>query len=274
MNIEEINFAFNRAFFGSFAPKKNLFVFGILALCGVLVVFFRGLSVNAGGWLLLSLTFLPIFLTGGILLSLGVMLIRIYHDEIKGKEVRYKSIFAKSWEVILGASYFTIPIILIYLVMWMLLGIFVMLAEIPMIGAIFSSILSFGPFLINLASLFLCVANVGFLFFVAPAIALKGINGLQLSKWLTKRLTEDPFCNIMSALIGLIPVAFISILLLTAAYLSGFMNEQGFDSASYTMTRWFFMMIPFVFVLSPAIIFFFNFAAEVHVKMKKALDNK
>lgn len=271
MNLEELNFAFNRAFFGSFAAKKNLFVFSVLALCGVLVVFFRGLSVHAGSWLLLSLTFLPIFLTGGILLSLGVMLVRIYHDEVKGKEVRYKAIFAKSWEVILGASYFTIPITLIYLVMWMVLGIFVMLAEIPLIGALFSSILSFGPFLINFASLLLCVANLGFLFFVAPAIALKGINGLQLSQWMTKRLKEDPFINIFMIIIGLIPVGFVSALLVLAAYLSGFMTDLGFNSSLYTMTRWFFMMIPFVFVLSPAVIFFFNFAAEAHVQMKKMI---
>jgi len=271
MNSDNLSFAFNRAFFGSFQPKKNLFVFSVLALCGILVIFFRGLAVHAGGWMLLSLTFLPIFLTGGVLLSLGVMLIRIYHDEIKGKPIRYKNIFAKSWEVILGASYFTIPITLIYLVMWMMLGIFVMLTQIPLIGAVFSSILSFGPFLINLASLALCVATLAVLFFVAPAIALKGINGLQLSQWLTKRLKEDPFSNIVWIIVGLIPVAFVSAMLTISASLSGFMTDLGFNSSLYTMTRWFFMMIPFVFVLSPAVIFFFNFAAEAHVQMKKAV---
>jgi len=131
--------------------------------------------------------------------------------------------------------------------------------------------LSFGPFLINLASLALCVATLAVLFFVAPAIALKGINGLQLSQWLTKRLKEDPFSNIVWIIVGLIPVAFVSAMLTISASLSGFMTDLGFNSSLYTMTRWFFMMIPFVFVLSPAVIFFFNFAAEAHVQMKKAV---
>lgn len=274
MTAEDLSFIFNRAFYGSFSLKKMLFVFWVLALCGVLVVFFRGLALNVGGWLLLSLTFLPIFLTGGVLLSLGVMLIRIYHDEVKGKEVKYRKIFSKSWEVILGASYFTIPIILLYLVMWMALGIFVMLTQIPIIGAIFSSILSFGPFLLNFASLLLCVGMLAFLFFVSPAIALKGLNGLQLSHWLNKRFKNDPFANLVAIIIGVLPVGFISILLVIAAYLSGFMTDLGFDSTLYTMTRWFFMMIPFVFVLSPAIIFFFNFAVESHVLMKRAFTPK
>ena len=146
-----------------------------MALSGLLVVFFRGLALHAGQWVQLSLTFLPIFLCTGILLSMGILLIRIYHDEIKKGEANYFSIFSRSWEIIIGASYFAIPIILGYLLLWMLLGIFFLLGEIPAVGEFFSVILSFAPFLINLGTLVLCLLSLSLLFFISPLIAFKGL---------------------------------------------------------------------------------------------------
>src|SRR5208337_3939660 len=101
-----------------------------------------------------------IFLCAGFLLAAGVILVRIYHDEVKERPTRYRDIVAKSWEVAIGSSYFSIPIILCYLLLWMLLGIFVLLKEIPGIGDLFGVLLSFGPFLINLGSLLLCVISL------------------------------------------------------------------------------------------------------------------
>lgn len=270
MTLSKIQFIFNRAFFKSFTLKKLLLVFTVLLLCGVLVVFFRGLAVNAGHWLVMSLSFLPIFICSGILLSTGILLIRIYHDEVKNKPIKYGDIFAKSWEVILGSSYFSVPIILSYLLIWMLLGIFFLLRDIPTFGQFFSVLLAFAPFLINLCSLLLCVVNFGLLFFVAPVIALKGFNKMQISKVLVNRLQTDPFSNFLLPILGLIPLLFVVAILSLAAFLTGTICYTC-EQPVYTVLQWFVIMIPFTALLSPAIVFFFNFAAESHVLIQQEL---
>ena len=144
MDFQAFSLIFNRSLAFTFSKKKLLFVFCILALSGLLVVFFRGLALHAGQWVKLSLTFLPIFICTGILLSMGILLIRVYHDEIKQREVNYWNTLSRSWEVVIGASYFAIPIIFSYLLLWVLLGIFVLLSDIPSVGHFFKSYALFG----------------------------------------------------------------------------------------------------------------------------------
>lgn len=115
MHLTDIQLIFNRAAEYTFSLRKISFTFLVLVLCGIFVVFCRGLAVNANSWLAMSLTFLPIFLLSGILLALGILLIRIYHNEVKHKNIHYGEVLSKSWEIILGAAYFSIPMILIHL---------------------------------------------------------------------------------------------------------------------------------------------------------------
>lgn len=272
MTLEDIKFLFNRAAFLNFSKTKFLLTFAVLVLCGVFIVFFHGLSFDASPWLSLSLTFIPIFICAGVLLSLGVLLIRIYHDEVKKKEVNIKKILASSWEVIIGASYFSIPVILSYLLLWMVLGIFVLLSTIPGIGILFNTVLIFGPFLINLGTLCLVLLNIALLFFVAPILALKGFNRLQVSRSLVDRFDNDIFSNVILLLVGLFPLVCVLALLVTAAYLTGSLCYPC-ETALHTVLFWFFIMIPFTALLAPAVSFFFNFAAESHVLMRKKLEN-
>lgn len=267
MDLADIQHTFNRALLLTFSKKKLMFVSVILALCGLLVVFFRGLSMHAGYWVNLSLMFIPVFLCTGMLLSAGILLIRIYHDEVKHKEVRYREVLARSWEVIIGASYFAIPIILSYLILWMILGIFMLLQEIPSIGTIFMATLSFAPFLINLSSLLLCLFALLVLFFVTPIVALRGINRIKMAQILTKRLKSDVFCNLILGLVAILPLIFFITLLTFATFLTEAMCGNC-NSSIFAILHSFFLMIPFAVMLSPAIIFFFNFAAEAHVLMK------
>lgn len=268
MNLNEVQFIFNRAASLTFIKKKLLLAFTVLALCGLLVVFFRGLAINAGQWMMMSLTFLPFFLCAGLLLSTGIVLTRIYHDEIKKKPILYREILSNSFEVIVGASYFSIPIILSYLLLWMLLGIFVLLKQIPGIGEFFGVILVFGPFLLNLVTLVLCVLNLAMLFFVAPVVALKGLNRIRVTQILVKRLKSDMFSNIFLALVATFPLLVFIGLLTLAAFLTGTVC-YGCENPLHNVLQWFFIMIPFTALLSPAVVFFFNFAAEAHVLLQK-----
>lgn len=268
MNLNDIQFVFNRAASLTFCKRKLLFVSSILLLCGVLVVFFRGLSIEASNWVVLSLSFLPVFLCSGILLSTGIVLVRIYHDEIKRGQVNFWQIITKSLDLMIGASYFTIPIILCYLLLWMLLGIFFLLNEVPVAGEFFGVILSFAPFLINLGSLVLCVLSIAILFFMAPVIALRGANRMTVSHVVVNRLKKDLFTNIFLALIATFPLLFFVMLLSLAAFLTGTVCFNC-DNPIHTVLQWFFIMIPFTVLLSPAVVFFFNFAAESHVLLQK-----
>lgn len=273
MNLKDVQLIFNRAVSLTFVKKKLLLAFIVLALCGLLVVFFRGLAINAGQWVTMSLTFLPFFLCAGLLLSTGIVLTRIYHDEIKRKPTSYKEILSKSFEVIVGASYFSIPIILSYLLLWMVLGIFVLLKQIPGIGEFFGVILVFGPFLLNLVTLVLCVLNMAMLFFVTPVVALKGLNRIRVTQILVKRLKNDMFSNIFLALVATFPLIVFIVLLSLAAFLTGTVC-YGCENPLHNVLQWFFIMIPFTALLSPAVVFFFNFAAESHVLMQKQMQQQ
>jgi hypothetical protein len=270
MDFQNLSFIFNRSLSLTFSKRKLLFVFCALALSGILVVFFRGLAVEAGHWIQLSLTFLPIFVCTGVLLSTGILLIRVYHDEVKKREVNYREILARSWDIVIGSSYFAIPIILSYLLLWMLLGIFVLLEEIPAVGEFFSVILSFAPFLINLGTLILCILSLGLLFFIAPLIAFKGLERGAVFQLTMKRLEYDPFANLVLLFISLVPLVLVATLLTLAASLTGSVCVEC-QTPLHTVLKWFFIMLPFTAFLTPAVIFFFNFAAEAHVLMQRQL---
>lgn len=273
MNLNEVQFIFNRAVSLTFVKKKLFLAFTVLALCGLLVVFFRGLAINAGQWMIMSLTFLPFFLCAGLLLSTGIVLTRIYHDEIKKKPISYREVLSNSFEVVIGASYFSIPIILSYLLLWMLLGIFVLLKQIPGIGEFFGVILVFGPFLLNLITLILCMMNLAMLFFITPIVALKGLNRIKVTQILVRRLKKDIFSNIFLSLIATFPLLFFLALLTLAAFLTGTVC-YGCENPLHNVLQWFFIMIPFTALLSPAVVFFFNFAAEAHVLLQKKISSR
>lgn len=270
MHLNDIQSIFNRALELSLDSTKWLITFCVLILCGLFVVFSRGLAENANPWIAMSLTFLPIFLCAGIWLALGIVLIRGYHDEIKKKPVNYSKIVANSWETMLGASYFTVPVMLIYLILWMFLGIFLLLRSIPSVGDFFAVILAFAPFLLNLAMLLLCAFVVGVLFFVTPIIALKGLGSAFASQLLWKRLRADMFSNLLLLTIGIFPLLLYFGFLVFAAYLTGSICDACTDLI-HTVLHWFFIMIPFAALLAPAVIFFFNFAAEAHVLMQRRI---
>lgn len=264
MNLNEIQLSFNRALKHTFSKEKLYLVFFILAACGLLAVFFRGLAVSAGEWVSLSLFFVPVFLCAGILLSTGIILIRIYHDEVKGRPFSYKKIVARSWELIIGASYFSVPVILIYLILWMFLGIFMLLKGIPGLGEFMGVVLAFAPFLINFLTLVLFVLNFAVLFYVTPVVALKGLSRHMVTQVLMTRWRSDVFSNLLLLLIAMLPLALLLILLVASAIITGQICVNCTDPV-LTVIEWFFVMIPFTALLTPAVIFFFNFAAEAHV---------
>lgn len=260
---------FTRAFSKTFSRGKLLLTSVFLLLCGSFFVFCQGASVHSGDWIALSLLFLPVFASAGALLSLGILLIRIYHDEVKERVVSYRKVLEKSWETALGASYFCVPIVLTYLLMWMLLGVFLLLREIPSMGEVIAVLLAFGPFLINLVSILLCLLTVVVLFLAAPAIALKSFDPIAVWQVIQDRVEKDPLQVLVDGLIALTPLALATaVLSLSVAMTDGMIYTS--ESTTLVMAMsWFVMMIPFAALLSPAVVFFFNYSAEAHVASKR-----
>ncbi len=265
---DQVEPIFNRALKFSFSKKKLLFVFPVLILCGVLVVVCRALSVGAGSWVWVSLAFLPLFLCAGILLAAAVPLIRIYHDEVKGKPLKYRETIVRSWGLMTGISSLTVPLILAYLVLWIILGVFYLAKGIPKVGHTLGVILSFAPFLLIFGSLVLSVMSLLLLFFMTPQVALKSEMRWELAEEMLYRLKENFFSHLLMLILGLVPLLIAVGFLILAAAMTGLTYFTA-ESAWAVALQWFFMMIPFAALVSPATIFFFNFAAESFVWMQK-----
>jgi len=267
----EIEKCFNRALSLCISKKKFFIVFPVLFLCGIFIVYCRAFASDASSWIKMSLAFLPILLSSGILLSLGALLIRIYYHEVKRLKFHYTELLGKSWDLIIGTAYLAIPPVLVYLMVWILLGIFLLLQEIPGIGNAISILLSFWPFLLILSSLLLCLFNLALLFFVTPAVALKSQDKTHLAKEVFASIQNKLFSNILFLLMALLPIGFVVGVLSFAATLTHenyFAQEHPLSIGLY----WFFIMIPFSAILTPGVIFFFNFAAESYNYLQKKVQ--
>ncbi len=235
-----------------------MLTFPVLILCGILAVFCRAIAYGASDWIAMSLAFLPILLSSGVLLALGVILVRIHIHEVKKLHLGFRRLITGSLDLIMGTSYLAIPPILAYLFLWMALGLFFLLREIPGIGDFFSVVLSFGPFLLVFGSLLLCLFNLGLLFFVAPAAAFQPSKRTSLAKRVLALFQGRILSSIALFLLALAPILLVVGLLTLSAFLTHAAPEKPLTIA----LAWFFIMIPFAAVLTPAVIFFFNFAAE------------
>ena len=193
---DELERIFNRSFQYCFSWKKWLFVFPVLTSCGIFAVLCHTLSLGAGKWVGVTLAFLPTFACSGILLAAAVPMIRLYHDEVKGKPLHHRQTIRQSWPLMRGLAALSLPLLLAYLVLWSVFGIFHLLKAIPTIGAVLGGILSFGPFLLIAGSLCLSLIALLFLFFLTPYVALKSKVYPKLVEEFFVRLRSEPFSHL------------------------------------------------------------------------------
>lgn len=271
MTLNDIQFIFNRALVLSVTKKKWLLIFSVLALCGFLTIFLQGLATHSSRWVQASLCFLSFFISAGLLFSLGILLVRIYYHEVRSKEFKYRDIFLSSWDLLLASSYFTIPIVLGFLLLWMGLTIFVFLRSIPGVGNLLGAILSFAPFIINVGTILLFFGTIALLYLMTPILALNGLDKSRIFEVLKKRGT-DFFSNILLGLVAAIPFLIVFALLAWSWRLT--MLPCLDCKESYFLIQEFILVIPFAAMLAPAVAFFFNFAAEAHVLLLKNEQKK
>jgi len=269
MTFLDLRQLFNRALVHAFSKKKFMLLFPILVICGLSIVFCRVLAFGASKWVGLSLMFLPVFISSGILLGAGVLLSRIYYRELKGMDLAVIKVLKQSAQLVVGVSYLSLPLLLAYLILWTCLGIFYLLKEIPSIGDVISVVLAFAPFLLVLGSLLLCFSSLFILFFATPYVALKNGVLLTLGEEMFARFRRDPFTNILLFTMGITPLIVISTILILAAVMTG-LHFSPTPKLLTIALQWFFIMLPFCALLAPSIIFFFNFSTEAFGLTRRA----
>jgi len=261
MDWIQLESSFYRALRLSLSQRRCIITFLTLALCGALIVLCWALSYSATPWIALSLCFLPIFISSGILLSLGVLLSRMYTQEARKMNFKLREAIHASMDLLVGISYLSIPFIGAYLLCWVGMGAFFLLKALPWVGEFLSVILSFGPFLLIFCSLVLSLFNLALLFFVAPIATQQIVRKKTLIERVIQLWKGHLLAGILLLLISLIPFLCMTVLLYTSAALTNTSFFVSESSLSTAMQR-FFLMIPFVALLSPTVVFFFNFAAE------------
>lgn len=262
MNLSELEKRFQRAWSHQ-DKKKFLLVFFTCCISGLLVVFSRVLALTSGRWVILSLSFLPMFVSTTLLFALGVLLINLYQMQKEGEELSLGKVVLRSWKSIVSICYITLPLFLVYLLSWLILGIFFLLKEIPGIGDFVGVLLSFGPFLLFLGGLFLAFMSFALLFFLTPYLAKSEELNLELWVSMRRNLKNHLFIHSAFFIVSAIPILFILSFLIAAATLT---KISYFSSSSPVLVglQWFFLMLPFNALLTPFIIFFFNFSLEAY----------
>ena len=273
MSWKELEFIFNRALQFTFSKKKLCFVAAVLVCCGNLIVLCRTLAAVSGSYLALSLTFVPIFFCTAGLLALGILLIRIYHHEVKGLPISYARTFVSSKDLLIEVAYLSVPLVVIYFALWALFGFFYLLKRIPLLGNALGVIFSFGPFLLLLSFFLVCCFSIFVLFFVTPSISLKSTTRKDLVESVWNRFKFNPFSNLSLLALAMVPLLFTTGLMVLSAVLTG----KSYFEAQKTVEvgfQWFFIMLPFAILLAPSVIFFFNFSVECHALMLKKMHRE
>jgi MFS family permease len=248
--------------------KKLAFTSIVLFFSGLILLFGMAVGISLGPWLSMSLFFIPLFITLGALMGLGVLLIRSYHDEVKQKDSSIKSILLNSWAQMLGAIALFVPIVLGYLCLWVLMGLFLLCSEIPIIGPVFAVLFAFIPFIMNVVVLAVILFAVYLLFSLTPTFALTNFwQDSQFVELVQKAVKRTSSLAILFVL-GLVPFLFSFGLLLVASLMTMSFIAQD-ESQLQLVLQWFFIMLPFVLLLTPSVVFFFNMATEAHIYLQK-----
>jgi hypothetical protein len=110
------------------------------------------------------------------------------------------------------------------------------------------------------------------LFVITPLVAFKSSAQIEILQEGWKRVVFSPFSNLALMFLSLLPLICIAGLMSIAAIVTGKSYIAAENPFAIGM-QWFFIMLPFSALLAPAVIFFFNFSAEVHALLFKKMHS-
>jgi len=267
MTVEDIEKIFNRAFSKAFCRKKNFFLFPVLFICGMIIEF-SNTFLGRGSFFGVFYPFVSLFLSAGIVLAAGVLVVKMYIFEIKGVDYKIGTVILSSIQIISTVLTLCLPLMAIYLVLWVVMGLFFLFKQMPGFGDLCATVLSFGPFVLILASFSLLMVAVLALFFLTPHLALKKSLDAEPFKEMIKRVAQSVFSNSLLFFIGFFPVGVIFSLLCFGIKMTEstyFIAQEGVGRALQSIV----MKVPFTLILTPFVLFFFNFSCESYLLSKR-----
>lgn len=271
-NVSQTQRAFHRALFRSVSWRKYLLSLGVLLMCGLISLFMQCIALQTGPFWGQGLRFTGFFICISLLMPLGVLLAQVHRE--KEEPVEWRLLLKRSADLLIGTVYYSIPPLFLYLALWMLLGFFKLFFTLPAIGKFLGAVLAFVPFLINLLTLLLVLMLVAALFFVVPVIAQGQYSQLEVLYASGRLIQRDPYGAIKSFCLALAPLGFFLVLLLTAVSMAeGVVTHYG-SNELYYLIHGFFVMLPFMAVLTPALTLFFSFAVECHELSRKCSEEE
>ncbi|MEZ5314836.1 MAG: hypothetical protein R3E91_01290 [Chlamydiales bacterium] len=261
MTLKEVVNIFNRSLAHIFVLKKILFFSIFLFISGSILLFSQNFITCSTAWFKLLIQYVPLYLAIGCTMIGGIFLIRIYDKELKEKDGQILKMVLKESDGVVQVLYLILNLLVIFLLFWLLIGIFLFLKAIPYLGPFFGIFLAFIPFLLNFGILLLFVVAFLSLFFLTPYLA-KSEKFDRFS--LQKRLKKNGFLNFLLLGIGSFPF-WITWLFAKQALLMTFDLYVHGATHMTMMLQGFFILVPFTLILTPTLIFLFHFSYESYL---------
>jgi hypothetical protein len=259
MQLNQIKESFDRAFFHLFSLKKFFALFLSLGVSALFFIVFNEIARGQPFWVQQILFFLPLFLGVVLLFGTQLFLTQSYLRECTDKPPQsFRKGFMQILPGMIKLSYFLVPLIFFYLLLLLLTGTFLLFTHLPIVGAIFKTVLAFIPFLLNLALLGIFVSLLFLSFYVVPLVA---IDAKVLRKRLMKRMTLSPFIQFIYLLFPILIVCLVWKFLMQAVEMS--VNTYVFQESSLELLlQSFSILIPFTALFTSPLLFLWHFAAE------------
>lgn len=258
MILKELSFLFNKALLKAFDLKKFVSLFLVLVMSGFIFLFFQGIGLPLPFWFKLLLYYVPFYLIIAFLMCAGIVLVKGYDQESKGENTSLTDLMKSSSDLFAKASFLVLPLLGAFMGFWVLLGVFALLKSIPYLGMILGVMLAFVPFLLQAGIFLTLIGGLFLLFFAVPDLAITGSFDW---KAFLKRFGRDPFSHLLFLGVAFLFVWLIYFILFGAGW-AIFQTYSIDDPPLAVVLQSFFVLFPFVGILTPFIIFFFHFACE------------
>lgn len=213
-----------------------------------------------------TLLFLPFVATFLSIMTVGVFLIRAYHDEVKRRKTSYKTVLLNCRQELVTSARFFQPFIALFFLLCVGDIAYFFLRMLPGLQGFFDLVFVLGAILWTFTLFLLCAGSCFFIFCITPSLALKPFSNKELLLYSKEAFQSHLLLRLSLFLVAVAPLV-----------LSAFLLWLSLLAISYD-TIWpiggLFVMVEVAALLSPAIIFFFNMAAETHILIQTKESGK
>lgn len=235
----------------SFSKPKLLVTNFFLVLCLIVYLFFQNLSSDSL-WMKIICFYTPLFLINALLYCMGIFLSVIQEEKENGKRI-----WVKASKKIGASLHLSLLPILLFLGIWLLLGVFYLLQSIPVLGFFFDVFLAFIPFLLGFFTVILLSYQLLLLFYFIKPIEEKRRGWVRATAF---KIKKAPIEALFYPIMGFIPIG---VFYFISKLSFGFIPYPSFLFPLYLTIRTFFLFLSILVISSVFVLGFFQFSFEV-----------